>query len=696
MSRWTFWPMRAERTSRALARAALCCVVSACTPTPAPRAPVLERALTPEVWSAPEPPPPPEPVAEAPPEVAVDPAPIAGPGEVLVYRAGDPAEVITRHAAEEAGLLLLEVGSEWVPSLFRSTPELPHSYEQVFADLANGRFGDGYEGRRAAQERYLEPHGIPPSPALLARRFAELSDKPCREQLTLEPLRAFAGAPWPEGDPPPVTEPVVAALQKRLLCEGHMRSAPSGVLDPPTRAAIEEFERRSRIYARGSLLGETLAALREEPLELERRALVRVLTERALLELGIIEDGSAEAARPARADDDVKSAPNVVRALEQRITEALGLQTVDGVRRFYRRLTDALSHPHYTIAIDPVALPAYYADDMALWVEVDRGDFYYEFPFDEAGNPLDLPIERGPTLTVFARDGSEVRPLVSYPTTIGGWRVRRRNGRVHWEYKESTAGERAWRRIVTAPVWLPPRSTPSETLVATFRRTSDGSEFRELNQNLIGPSFASAYGLVAAYHQRIDGREDGELKLGGDDGMRTHGSSDYTSIWRTVSSGCHRLHNHLAIRLLNFILAHRAHRRVGHLPTSFRLQVSTDGFEERIDVSRTGYEFRLVRPLEVHVLPGRIRGELKQASRRRVPAAAEPSAWPTIVFRPEAREGRRSSESHAQSEEPAPGPNPYDEQVPPTEGAEDPQEVPAGGAEEQRGADPESQTATEE
>jgi hypothetical protein len=594
-----------------------------------------DEPLRPAVWAEQEAPrAPAAPVAEAAPEPPIEPAPVAAEGEVLVYRGGEPIGLITRAEAETSGLFVLDVGSDWVPALFRSSPGLPHRYEHVFAELSNGRFDDSPEGRRAAQEGYLEPHGIPPSLALLAHRFAALAQRPCSRQLALAPLRAFEGTAWDEGEPPSVPVAVVAALQERLLCETHLRSAPSGELDAPTRRALEEFERRNRIYARGSLQGETLEALRAQPLELERRALLRVLTERTLLDLGVIEDGSAVYTSPVRDASPVEDAPHVVRRIEQRLLEAFGLQTVAGARRFYRRMEDVLASPHYGVAIDPVELPDYYADDMDLWVEIDRGDLYYEFPFDEDGKPLGFQIERGPTMTLFAQDGAHARPLVLYPTTIGGWRVRRQAGEVYWQYKESKAGTRAWRRIVTAPVWLPPASTPSETLIAKFRRTSDGSEFHELNQNLIGPSFASAYGLVAAYHQHVVGTKDGMLELGRDDGMRTHGSSDYTSIWRTVSSGCHRLHNHLAMRLLNFVLMHRAHRRIGHLPTSYRLRVSSPDLQEQVDIRQTGYEFRLERPLEVRVLPGRIRGELKHALRQRFPTADDASAWPTLLLTP--------------------------------------------------------------
>ncbi len=626
----------------------LLCWCGACGQTPRPRVPTRQepdRAWQPSTWAeAQDAPPRVSPARETPPASppeqpaptpAVERVSAVGPGEVPIFRDGEQVGTIARSQAEASGLFVLDVGSDWVPAPFRSSPELPHAYERVFARLANGRFDDGPEGRRAAEERYLEPYGIPPSPALLAQRFAALADRPCSTRLDLQPLRDFEGAAWDEGaEPPPVPEPVIAALQTRLVCEEHLHVWPSGVLDENTRRALEEFERRNRIYARGSLKGETLEALRAEPLELERRALVRVLSERMALDLGVIEDGSGADAVPAREAGELGAAPDMLARIQQRVLEAFDLQTVAGVEQLYRRLEGVLATPHYGIAIDTVDLPDYYSNDMDLWVEIDRGDFYYEFPFDAAGRPLGLRIERGPTLTLFARDGGRVWPLARYPTTIGGWRVRHEHGAWYWEYKESPVGVRAWGRIVTAPVWLPPRSTPPETLVETLRRTSDGSELHEINHDLIGPSFASAYGLVAAYHQRVVRGSDGQLELRGDDGIRTHGSSDYTSIWRSVSSGCHRLYNHLAIRLFNFVLMHRAHLRIGHRPISYSLRVKTPDFRGRIEVAHSGYEFELARPLEVDVLPGRILGRLKRPLGRRIPAREDASARPKVVVTP--------------------------------------------------------------
>jgi hypothetical protein len=160
---------------------------------------------------------------------------------------------------------------------------------------------------------------------------------------------------------------------------------------------------------------------------------------------------------------------------------------------------------------------------------------------------------------------------------------------------------------------------PAESLITEIHSDETGEIRREINTNIVGPGYASAYGLVAAYHRRFSRRGNGTFVLGTDEGIRTHGSSDYTSIWRRASLGCHRLHNHLAIRLFSFILAHREHRRAGHRPVSFSRRVRIDGFESEVQIEQSGYVFELARPIDVNVLEGRIRGHAQRAITRRIP-----------------------------------------------------------------------------
>jgi hypothetical protein len=184
---------------------------------------------------------------------------------------------------------------------------------------------------------------------------------------------------------------------------------------------------------------------------------------------------------------------------------------------------------------------------------------------------------------------------------------------------ESPVGERVWAEIVSSPVWLPPADYPDESLVTALRTDGDGQRLQEIDRNLIGPSYASAYGLVAAYHRRFARKPSGALVVLGDEGIRTHGSSDYTSPWHEVSLGCHRLRNHLALRLFTFLLRHRPHHVLGHRPLRYVRSIEAPGFHDTLRIERSGYVFVLDRPIVVNVLRGRILGPVRRPSTEAVP-----------------------------------------------------------------------------
>ena len=71
------------------------------------------------------------------------------------------------------------------------------------------------------------------------------------------------------------------------------------------------------------------------------------------------------------------------------------------------------------------------------------------------------------------------------------------------------------------------------------------------------------------------------------------------SIMRRHSHGCHRLHNHLAVRLMSFVLAHRHHTRVGQQHFAFRLPLEQDNEEYTVEIDEGGYVFNLERPVPV-------------------------------------------------------------------------------------------------
>jgi hypothetical protein len=299
------------------------------------------------------------------------------------------------------------------------------------------------------------------------------------------------------------------------------------------------------------------------------------------------------------------------------VERAFGLRTPAGARRFYDALRDL--HGHRLVAFEGAPLPATSSDDLDLSVEIDRGDVWYELPFDRDGYPLRQPVERRPTLTLYLHEGARRRPLARYRTTIGGWRIVVERGREVLRYMESPVGARVWSEIVAAPVWRPPLDYPDESLVTTLREDADGRPLAELDRNLVGPSYASAYGLVAAYHRRFTRDRRGAIVVLGDEGIRTHGSSDYTSPWHEASLGCHRLRNHLALQLFTYVLQHRAHRRLGHRPLRYARAVDAPSFHGTLRVERGGYVFALDRPIVVRVLPGRIVGPVRRPSTKAFP-----------------------------------------------------------------------------
>jgi hypothetical protein len=208
---------------------------------------------------------------------------------------------------------------------------------------------------------------------------------------------------------------------------------------------------------------------------------------------------------------------------------------------------------------------------------------------------------------VFVEYEGQRIPVARYGTTIGGWRSELIDGVTWWKYKGSPTGPRIWQQIVSAPVWLPPESTPVRDLLSRVPGRS-GAEAWRVNYHETGPSYASAYGLVAAYHLRFREDADGTIRPGGDEGIRTHGSVDYMSIMRRHSHGCHRLHNHIAVRLMSWVLEHRRHRRVGHQAVGFRRAIEQDGHTYEMAIDQGGYVFELERPIVIDVLEGRVRG----------------------------------------------------------------------------------------
>jgi hypothetical protein len=438
----------------------------------------------------------------------------------------------------------------------------------------------------------------------------------------------------------------VRAAQSRLICDGLLSPRAhftSGMFDLATHEALAEWERKNDIFGWGFLGGETLAFLLRPSLDLDFDTFRRVLSERVADAAGIVEDGSisgriqsstltgvagrgignavtvgdtgaATRTEGATAADMEATAgsnsasggtiavPNLigdhVTALLAAVHVATAAELVDFLRQHGSEGLAALR-----VAIRPPALPPYYRAPMDLSVEIDRGDVWYDFPFDPRGRLVEQPRTHYPRLTLFVKWGGQKIPLVKWRTTIGSWRSElHANGKIYYRYKNSDVGPRVWKTVVAGPVWVPPDATPVKDLLT--RKVLDRNKGPEVvvNTEVMGPGFQSAYGLVMAIHTNQDGF---------DNQIRTHGSVDYTSIARRFSHGCHRLVNNRAVRLFDFVLRRQAFRRVGSVPLHLKRGFVVDGKSYEFELKTRGYTYELARPIAVTVGEGRVMGRVK-------------------------------------------------------------------------------------
>ena len=582
------------------------------------------------------------------------PEPIPPEHLVLAFRDGTARELDDRRAAEK-GLTIVNLRDDWAPQVLRGTDELPSAYEKTYIGLANeeGEPVDHADPRTA--DYYLEVYGISPSFSVIRERFEQESAKACFTDYDQEALRSFEGfrayrphkrarlrkraaafhtlerrvkqalrsqgvdridelegeetlvAMWERRAPRGLA---LRAAQKRLTCERlfpgrrgthHMSDA----FDWATHIALLNFERRHRFYGWGYLNQETAEALSWFPPATAYHTIKRALTERVIDAAEIIEDGSTfrdgKAPTYTGADGEPQKVRNLVAEFSEAALEHLGLTGPEAAVDFLE------DHDFSTlrVALPLPEVPEYYSDHMDLEAVIDRGDVWYDFPYDDEGNEIVQPVGRRPTLTLYTRYRSQKIPLIRYGTTIGGWRSTMRDGVEYWAYKNSDVGPRVWRKVIGGPSWIPPGSTPLRDLV-TKHRSSGGRRY-EVNYPEFGPGYASAYGLVMGVHERPVERDGETIYM--DNGIRSHGSVNYQSIQKRHSHGCHRLHNHLALRLFGFVLDHRHHKRLGREEVNYRRRITYEDQTFTIEIDTRGYRFDLEPPLPITVTRGRVLGE---------------------------------------------------------------------------------------
>ncbi|MFI5308848.1 MAG: hypothetical protein ACHQ53_15935, partial [Polyangiales bacterium] len=376
---------------------------------------------------APAPSPKPAPSQPAPHHVALVPPPSADTPPmaqpVPLFEHGAVSGQVDAATASAQGYVVLDLGEAWVPYLFTDGPSdkgrtLKNAYREVYLPLARGEYPKDFQGERARDDKYLELYGIQPTFGLLRQRFRRTAGLECDQHLDLAPLQAFHGlivhdsqdaafkvaaeltymrgavdkmmrqqrvktpeeldvAKLDDKDKdrlkrywklaPEYT--AVDATQKRLKCEGFFKGKGRfvrGALDWSTRDALGEFERRHRVFSWGYLGKDTLEVLRKTPLEAERDAVLRVLTERIVHAASVLEDGSIGEDRDGSprtftgVDGKPHQIPNLVADLQQRALEAFGLQTPESTLSWLESLGKLPAAEHHFVAIRGPQLPEYY------------------------------------------------------------------------------------------------------------------------------------------------------------------------------------------------------------------------------------------------------------------------------------------------------------------------------------------------
>jgi hypothetical protein len=588
--------------------------------------------------------------------------------QVAVIDSGADKGSLCATVALAKGMTIIDLTDTWTPTLFAPAAEgqVP-SFRDRYLQLANERDEKDHpiEGEDALDELY----GVVPALAIVRARLDDDQRHTCHAAIDPKPIlaldktlsqdnkqdvaladqaRAFFATQLERektrrklADTSALaTDPLwkdkyerwqkleaqhtaLVAAEQHLRCEGWLIDKDTdGSFTWRTGNAIEMFQRRNFLLPTERLDPETRDAMQIPSRELDYRLALRVLRERVVEATGIIEDGTAstgptpvlgrmldpEAMRAARGHEDPmpNGAPDLVSPMTEAAAKQLGWTGPDEVRAFLAK------HPaggRVAVMLPPV--PAYHAAHMELSAEIDRGDVFY----DEQPPLFRRIVKHRPSMVLYVDDHGTKRPLVRWPTTIGGWADQRlADGSLVQRWKESDVGPRIWKDVIAGPTWLAPKTTPDRELVKNMWNGHWALKTEEL-----GPGPHSAYGMVLIEHLQVFKLKDGTERLD-DNGIGTHGSASVTSIVNGTSHGCHRLYNQLAVRLGDFLLRHRNHIVKGEQPEQYRRFVrhNDELFKAKIDTR--GFAYELTPPVEVNVLKGNILSQRKVPPRALAPA----------------------------------------------------------------------------
>jgi hypothetical protein len=589
---------------------------------------------------------------------------------------------LTADAAAAASHTIIDLSDDWTPFLFEELVDaagrvLQNRYRRVFIGLANDELdGDGQPLEKGAKN-YLELYGIFPSLSVIRERFLLDETRTCvvpedqaamsaqkaigfvvpavakrnaakqkKAFAELEKARTAAGvatlaelgvkqpklsAKVKEYEKWALDQRAIAAAERRLICEGFLpepavsaaKKGPlkhePGMQDEAMRLALRSFQQKHMIYDGHSFRPRTLEVLSKSTLENDHAALVRAFRERVIAAADVIEDGSTEGKKGpityTAASGEQVPLRNLAEEYTKAALEQLGLDTPEGALAFFKRHSDEeFKRLRAGVKLGP--RPEYYAPHMELSIVVDRGDVWYDPPFDDKDKWKVQWRQRYPSLTLYVDYRGQKFPLTRWRTTVGGWRSEQAaNGYEYYKYKGSDTGPRVLRKVVSGPVWIAPESTPIRSLVKS--KKVEGRWQSVVNYDELGPGYLSAYGVVAGYFV-IPGTGDAPDV---DRGIRAHGSSNYLSIYSNdgYSHGCHRLPNHLAIRLYDYLLQHRNMLVKGDTPMDFSRQFLANDQVYDMRIPSRGFEFELDPPIAVTVLEGTIRGTLQEPVEGYVP-----------------------------------------------------------------------------